>query len=63
MDGKIFWVVVAMFNVYGVAMLYFIMRINKISSKKFKIIWIILALVLGMATCILMTKSIYPNRW
>ena len=46
------WLMVAMYHIMG---------INSISSKRFKIIWVILEVILGLAVWFLVTKFFYAN--
>ena len=46
------WLMVAMYHIMG---------INSIPSKRFKIIWVILEVISGLAVWFLVTKFFYAN--
>ena len=49
----------ALLFIWMIISLYFAMEINKFSSKKIKVIWVICAVILGLVTWVLVTKFFY----
>lgn len=47
--------------IWLVVIMYHLMGVNHIPSKKIRIIWVILAVVLGLACWLLVTKFFYAN--
>ena len=51
----------ALIFIWLTAVMYHSMVIHKISSKKIRVIWVILEVVLGLACWLLVTKFLYAN--
>ena len=51
----------ALIFIWLMVVMYHLMGIHNISSKKFRVIWVILEVVLGLACWLLVTKFFYAN--
>ena len=60
-DKIVLYAFMALLFIWMITVLYFSMGINKFSSKKIKVVWVICAVILGLATWVLVTKFFYAN--
>ena len=58
-DKIVLCAIMALVFIWMISFFYFSMGINKFSSKKFKVVWVICAVILGLVTWVLLTKFFY----